>query len=401
MTMNDAVPQSFDDNRWFDVRGNRLRLVYSAPERLKMLIELIESADKTLKICFYMFEDDSIGKLILNALVAACNRGIDVSLIIDSFGSNGASKNFFDPFRQAGGTFAIFSPRFSTSYFVRNHQKMVIADDRRALIGGFNIADQYFDRHADAKRANDNETTWADIALMIDGSETKRLSEYYASLFRWVHNENGNIRSLRRMVKNWQAGEGQFRWLLGGPSNRLSRWAWSIKKDLEKGKRLDLVTAYFSPGQGLLRRIANLSKRGGSSRLVLAGKTDNGATIGASRLLYGYLLKRNARIYEYQPKRLHCKLVIVDDATYIGSANFDLRSLFINVEMMLRIEDEKFAGHARKLVDILSTQSQTINMELHRKRRGFLNRLRWTLSYFFVNTLDYSVTRRFNFGIKK
>ncbi len=401
MTMNDAVLHSFDDSRRFDVGGNRLRLVHNASERLKILIELIESADKTLKICFYMFEEDSIGKLILNALIAACNRGIDVSLIVDSFGSNGASKNFFDPFKKAGGTFSIFSPRFSTSYFVRNHQKMVIADDHRILIGGFNIADQYFDRHPDNEGASDGETSWADIGLMLDGPEAKRLSEYYATLSRWVNVENGNIRSLRKMVKNWQAGEGQFRWLLGGPSNRLSRWAWSIKKDLEKGKQLDLVTAYFSPGQGLLRRIARLSRRGGNSRLVLAGKTDNGATIGASRLLYGYLLKRNARIYEYQPKRLHCKLVIVDDAVYLGSANFDLRSLFINVEMMLRIEDREFAGHARKLVDILSAQSQTISMELHRKRRGFLNRLRWTLSYFFVNTLDYSVTRRFNFGIKK
>lgn len=401
MTMSDAAPKSFDDSRWFDVGGNRLRLIHSASERLKTLVELIESADKTLKIYFYMFEADSIGKMILNTLITASEHGVDVSLIVDSFGSNGAPENFFDPFKQAGGTFAIFSPRFSTSYFVRNHQKMIIADDTRALIGGFNIADHYFDQHPGDERARDNETSWADIGLILDGPEVSRLSDYYASLFRWVHDENGNIRSLRKMIKKWPAGKGQFRWLLGGPSNRLSHWAWSIKKDLEKGKRLDLVSAYFSPGQGLLRRIARLSKQGGISRLILAGKTDNGATIGASRLLYGFLLRRSARIYEYQPKRLHCKLVIVDDAVYVGSANFDLRSLFINVEMMLRIEDKQFADHARKLVNALAEQSLPISMALHKKRRGFLNRIRWTLSYFFVNTLDYSVTRRFNFGIKK
>ncbi len=399
--MSDAAPKGFDDSRWFDVGGNRLRVIHSASERLKTLVELIESADKSLKIFFYMFEADSIGKTILNTLITASEHGVDVSLIVDSFGSNGAPNNFFDPFKQAGGTFAIFSPRFSTSYFVRNHQKMIIADDTRALIGGFNIADQYFDQHPGDERARDNETSWADIGLILDGPEVSRLSDYYAALFRWVHDENGNIRSLRKMIKKWPADKGQFRWLLGGPSNRLSYWARSIKKDLEKGKRLDLVSAYFSPGQGLLRRIARLSKQGGISRLILAGKTDNGATIGASRLLYGFLLRRNARIYEYQPKRLHCKLVIVDDAVYIGSANFDLRSLFINVEMMLRIEDKQFADHARKLVNTLAEQSLPISMELHKKRRGLLNRLRWTLSYFFVNTLDYSVTRRFNFGVKK
>ena len=150
-----------------------------------------------------------------------------------------------------------------------------------------------------------------------------------------------------------------------------------------------------------MRRIAGLSKRGGQSRIIVPGKTDNAATIGASRLLYGYLLKRHARIYEYQPKRLHTKLVIVDDAIYIGSANFDLRSLFINVEMMLRIEDQVFADHARSVIDILQEQAESITPELHRSRRSFLNRLRWTISYFVVNTLDYSVTRRLNFGIKK
>ncbi|MEP5487966.1 MAG: phospholipase D-like domain-containing protein, partial [Parasphingorhabdus sp.] len=195
--------------------------------------------------------------------------------------------------------------------------------------------------------------------------------------------------------------QGQFRWLLGGPSNRLSHWAWTIKKDLEKGTKLDLVTAYFSPGQGLLRRIGGLSKRGGKSRIILPGKTDNAATIGASRLLYGYLLRRRASLFEFQPRRLHMKLVIVDDAVYIGSANFDLRSLFINVEMMLRIEDESFANHAREVITLLHEDAETITLELHKSRRSILNRLRWTISYFFVNTLDYSVARRLNFGIKK
>lgn len=398
---NSVDANSFDDSRWFDVGDNKIRLVHGAAERLKILIELVESAKVSLKIFFYMFEEDGTGQLLLDNLIDACNRGVDVTLMVDSFGSNGASSNFFDPLQQAGGSFAIFSPRFSTSYFVRNHQKMVIADDRRALIGGFNIADQYFDRHPVDINSEENQTSWADAGMLLHGTEVEKLSEYYECLANWVNKENGNIRSLRKMVKNWKAGDGQFRWLLGGPGNRLSRWAWSIKNDLENGQRLDLISAYFSPGQGLLRRIAKLSKKGGESRLILAGKTDNAATIGASRLLYGFLLKRQARIYEYRPQRLHCKLVIVDDAVYVGSANFDLRSLFINVEMMLRIDDHAFANHARTLVDMISDQSEPITMDVHRQRRGLLNRLRWALSYFIVNTLDYSVTRRFNFGVKK
>ena len=369
--------------------------------RLAALIDVLECAKKSIKLFFYMFEDDRTGRNILKILVDACRRGIRVEMIVDSFGSNGTPRKFFDPLIKAGGKFKVFSPRFSTSYFVRNHQKMIIADDGCALIGGFNVADTYFNIHGSDRNDVPPDDCWEDLGLHIVGPEVANLSNYYRLLADWVYRDNGNIRSLQKMVRNWKAGDGQFRWLLGGPSNRLSRWARAIKNDLENGTKLDLITAYFSPGQGLLRRIGGLSKRGGQSRIILPGKTDNAATIGASRLLYGYLLKRHARIFEYQPKRLHTKLVVVDDAVYIGSANFDLRSLFINVEMMLRVQDTEFADHARGVCDVLHAQSEAITPERHKSRRTFLNRLRWTLSYFVVNTLDYSVTRRLNFGIKK
>lgn len=390
-----------DPPEWFDVGGNRLRLVRAPAVRLAALVNLLERAEKSLKLFFYMFEDDRTGREILDILIAACNRGLEVEMMVDSFGSNGAPRKFFAPLIAAGGKFKVFSPSFSSSYFVRNHQKMIIADDCCALIGGFNITDQYFNLHRPGEDSDSIDDSWEDLGLEIEGPEVANLANYYRLLANWVYRDNGNIRSLQKMVRHWKAGDGQFRWLLGGPSNRLSRWARAIKNDLENARTLDLVSAYFSPGQGLLRRIARISKRGGKSRIILPGETDNAATIGASRLLYGYLLKRHARIFEYQSRRLHTKLVIVDDAVYIGSANFDLRSLFINVEMMLRIEDAGFARHASGIIDILHENSQAITPELHKSRRTFLNRIRWTISYFFVNTLDYSVTRRLNFGIKK
>ncbi|MEH6714221.1 phosphatidylserine/phosphatidylglycerophosphate/cardiolipin synthase family protein [Parasphingorhabdus flavimaris] len=390
-----------DPPQWCEVGGNRLRLVRVPSVRLAALIDLLESAQNSLKLFFYMFEDDRTGRQILDILVAACDRGVKVEMMIDSFGSNGAPRKFFAPLIEAGGKFKVFSPNFSSSYFVRNHQKMIIADDGCALIGGFNIADEYFSVHRQNETGDSTDDSWEDLGLEIAGPEVRNLANYYRLLSDWVYRDNGNIRSLQKMVRDWEAGDGQFRWLLGGPSNRLSRWARAIKNDLENASRLDLVSAYFSPGQGLLRRIAKISKRGGKSRIILPGETDNAATIGASRLLYGYLLKRHARIFEYQPRRLHTKLVIVDDAVYVGSANFDLRSLFINVEIMLRIEDAGFARHASGVIDALHEDSQAITPDLHKSRRSFLNRLRWIISYFFVNTLDYSVTRRLNFGIKK
>ena len=63
------------------------------------------------------------------------------------------------------------------------------------------------------------------------------------------------------------------------------------------------------------------------------------------------LLKRGVEIYEYQATKLHTKLIVIDDVVHIGSANFDMRSLYLNLEMMLRVDDPAFAAMMRRFVD--------------------------------------------------
>jgi cardiolipin synthase len=92
-------------------------------------------------------------------------------------------------------------------------------------------------------------------------------------------------------------------------------------------------------------------------------------------------------------------LIIVDDAVHIGSANFDMRSLYLNLEMMLRIEDSGFAAAMRTFVDGEIAQSELITREDHRRQRSLFNRVRWGLAHFIVTTMDYNVTRRLNFGL--
>ena len=143
-----------------------------------------------------------------------------------------------------------------------------------------------------------------------------------------------------------------------------------------------------------MRRLASAARKGGDVRLVLAGRTDNGATIGAARILYGYLLKRDVQICEYRPQLLHTKLLVIDNACYIGSANLDIRSLFINKELMLRIDDAGLADYLRGLARKLALASKVQTAELHHDRLSWFNRLRWSLAYLLVNSMDYNIGRR-------
>jgi cardiolipin synthase len=104
-------------------------------------------------------------------------------------------------------------------------------------------------------------------------------------------------------------------------------------------------------------------------------------------------------VYEYQPTKLHSKLIVVDDVVHIGSANFDMRSLYLNLEMMLRIEDAAFAAAMRGFMDGELALSRRITLEEHRRQRSWFNRLKWGMAHFIVTTMDYNVTRRLNFGL--
>ena len=127
-----------------------------------------------------------------------------------------------------------------------------------------------------------------------------------------------------------------------------------------------MIVAYFAPSLSMLRRLFAIARsaagRGSSRR---RSSTIN-ATVGAARFFYWRLLKRGAEIYEYQATKLHSKLILIDDVVHIGSANFDLRSLYLNLEMMLRIDDPAFAAMMRRFVEGEIANSRRITLEAHR-----------------------------------
>lgn len=371
------------------VSGNRLTLYADGPERLEALLRLIAEARESLRFLYYMFMDDAAGTQVRDALIAAAGRGVEVWLLVDGFGSTG-NLDFFQPLRDSAVRFCRFSPHWGRKYLLRNHQKLALADERRVMIGGFNISDDYFGTVADG--------AWRDIGLEVEGSSVGCLTDYFDRLFQWAERPNARVRDLRRMLQQHSVTEGKMHWLFGGPTRRLSPWARAVRRDMLGARRLDIVAAYFAPAPAMLRRMAKVARRG-RTRLVTAGKSDNRATIAAARSLYSYLLKRRVAIFEYAPTKLHTKLFVVDDVVHIGSANFDMRSLFLNLEMMLRVEDAGFAAKMHRFVDAEIADSREVTFEEHRRQRTWLNRLRWAIGYFIVAVADYRVTRRLNLEV--
>lgn len=376
------------------VDGNRLTLLLDGPARLDALIELIDSAQHSLRLLYYTYLGDASGERVKEALVRAVERGVSVSLLIDGFGSSATPDDYFTGLSQKGAKFCRFNPSIGRRYLLRNHQKLALADGEtkqsRAIIGGFNVADDYF---------GDIETgAWRDIGLFIEGPATARLAPYFDHLITWAMSRKSKLRALRHLVREYNETRGRLQWQFGVPTGRLSPWGISTCKDLAQSRDVEMIAAYFAPTGGLIKRIARVGRRG-RARLITAAKSDNNATPAAARFTYGRLLKRGVEIYEYIPTKLHTKLVVLDNVVHIGSSNLDIRSMYLNMELMLRVNDARFAKRMRDYFEGELVRCLAITPQLQKKRATWLNRIRWALSFFLVTSLDYGVTRRLNFGL--
>jgi cardiolipin synthase len=371
-----------------EIAGNELQVIESGADRLHALLALIGGAKLSLKMLMYMFNPDHAGGVVHDALLAAARRGVEVELLIDGFGS-GVAPKFFDDLAAAGGESCVFNPSFGRRYLLRNHQKLIIADDRVAIIGGANIDNSYL---TDLGPAH-----WRDLWLRIEGPEAAMPGRYFDALFRWSKRSNPTLKSLRRMIGEYSEWRGPLQWKFSGPLSMRNSWWRSIGRDLKRARQLDMIFAYWAPPGAMLRRIGQVARRG-QARIVTAARSDNNATVAAARHSFSRLLRRRALVYEYLPARLHTKLAIVDDAVHLGSSNFDYRSFYINLELMLRVEDAGFAAAMRGYFERELNDCQLITTELHRRRATFWRRIKWALSHFLVNVMDYTVTRRLNFG---
>lgn len=371
------------------VDGNRLELIESGEARFAAILEMIAGAEESLRVIFYQFADDSSGRQIRDALANAAARGVAVKVLLDGFGSGDTDAAFFQQLEDKGCDYCVFHPSYGRRYLLRNHQKLVVADGCRALIGGGNIKDTYLSDSVEGR--------WRDLWLRIDGPKVRTAVDYFDSTFRWSTRPHSKLKTLRRLIHEHSEFRGVLQWKFSSPLSLRKPWPSSVAKDIAKAERLDIVAAYFSPPRSMLRRIGAAARRG-QVRIITAAKSDNHATIAAARHTYSRLLRKGVEMYEYLPCRLHTKLIIVDDVTYIGSANFDFRSSYINLELMLRIRDSDFADRMRGYFEGEMADSEQITVAKHRKRASPWRRLKWTLSHFLVTTMDYTVTRRLNFS---
>src|SRR5207244_8165903 len=112
-------------------------------------------------------------------------------------------------------------------------------------------------------------------------------------------------------------------------------------------QRAWIMSAYFVPSRRFRKALRRAARRGVDVRLLLPGaRTDHPWVRQAARRFYGKLLRNGVKIFEYQPRMLHAKMILCDDWVSIGSSNLDRWSFRWNLEANQEIADADFANAA-------------------------------------------------------
>jgi cardiolipin synthase len=351
---------------------------------LEAKLRSIDLARSSICMETFTFKDSDVGLRFRSALAAAARRGVRVRLIVDAVGSFGLRRDYFEELVAAGGATRWFNELRLASFSFRDHRKLLVVDDTQAFVGGCNIAPEY---------CGDGITTgWRDGGVSVSGPVAEVLAAEFDRQWeravgqRWKFPAGG----FSQRVRSEGGAEVEALFIKPGLGRNPLRQA--LRRNLATAKDVVITSAYFLPSHRLRHHLAQAVARGARVRLLLAGKSDVPLMQLASRSLYPRLMNRGIGIWEYQPQVLHAKLIIVDDVVFVGSSNLDPRSLRINFEVMLRIQDANLAATARQQFEAdLAQRSIRITRETLQHGRSWWLRLKQRFAYWLFARLDSEV----------
>ncbi len=354
-------------------------------EAFPSMLEAIGSARESVALETYIFGAGSLGETFRETLIHALQRGVRVRVLVDAIGSFELPDEFWLPLREAGGEVRVFNPLHLRRMSIRNHRKLLVCDERVAFVGGFNIANEY--------QGDGVMRGWRDLGLRLEGPVVDALEESFDAMFDLADFQHKRFVRLRKSSMKRAAHSPGVQLLLGGPGRGGNPIRRAIRHDFVRARDVRIMQAYFLPPLRLRRDLMRVSRRGGRVEFILAGKSDVRLSQLAGRGLYLRFLKAGVAIHEYDPQVLHAKLVVADNAVYVGSANLDPRSLSINYELMVRFDDAQMAGEAREIFGDALARSRRVTVEECRARSWWTRMKQW-LAFQLLARIDPQVAAR-------
>ena len=338
------------------------------------LLKEIASAKDHIHLDMYIFEDDALGNMVRDALVAKAREGVEVRLIYDDVGCWNVSNRFFERMREEGIEVAPFLPvrfpSFTSKVNYRNHRKMIVIDGRTGFIGGMNIALRYV--------KGTKSQPWRDTMLQITGSGVYSLQR--AFLVDWYFVDR-NLISNRKYYphpsEESNHNESLLQIVTSGPDTPYPEIMQGyVRMILAAKKYMYLETPYFLPTDPVLFALKTAAAGGVDVRILVPLRSDTKFVEWAGRSYLREMVKAGVSVSYYKAGFLHSKMIVCDDAICsCGSTNVDFRSFENNFESNAFIYDSKVAIAMRDMFLEDTSQSLLFTDMPHRVKPNILKRL--------------------------
>lgn len=351
-----------------------IALLKGASQYFPALIQAIDAARSSVYVESYLIHNDPDTQAVLQALVRARARSVEVYLMLDGFGSEGQASWVREQLSPHGVHIEVYRPGvkwLAPRTWRRLHRKMALIDERIAFVGGVNLIGDRYDhawgllaqprldfaarvtslRVVDAVSRAMRRLFWrvslravfrGDLRRFLE-PQTRR-EEFYRVREAWRKSR----RHLRRRRPPWRLSVPRTLSLLLRNNLRFRRSIerWYLWRIQEARHDILIANAYFVPTLRFRRALIDAADRGVRVRLLIQGNSDQWWTHWATQALTEELVESGLEVYQYTPSFLHAKVAVIDQAITVGSSNIDPFSLMMSLEANLVAQD---AGLARQL----------------------------------------------------
>jgi cardiolipin synthase len=338
------------------------------------MLDAIRGARHEILLEMYWFASDRTGRRFADALSDKAREGVRVCITYDAVGSWEADRRMFSELIQAGCSVLEYNPpsKWKLAWRVgnrRNHRKQLIIDRRLGITGGVNLGDPW-------ASVADGGLGFRDSMIVIEGPAVAEMRAIFFTTFAG----RGVARAAREEPLPEVAGETSVMVL----ANDRRRNRRIIEREYLRAirsarRRVWIENSYFIPSWLVRHALYRAVKRGVDVRVVLPSKSDVPAVAYATRRLYGALLRRGLRIFEWAQSILHSKIAVVDDWCTVGTHNLDYRSWIYNLELNVVVDDAAISEQLKNRIHEAVSSSVEVDARAWRFR-PLLERL---LEYFF------------------
>ncbi|MBM4778347.1 MAG: hypothetical protein GQE15_11650 [Archangiaceae bacterium] len=339
-----TVSESELVNTYKATTNNKIELMIQGENAFPKVFEAIDGAKDHIHMSYYIFNDDKLGNQMVDKLIAAKQRGVDVKVMMDGVGSQlmnpmSGSNKLLKKLQDAGietrSNHVVDVTRDSQIMNHPDHRKIVVVDGKTGFTGGMNVGEHYLNQYHDVMVKAEGDvvkqmqsewmSAWMHLGGKIEGDDASVKARYFPEYKPGEAPGNQKITTVQHIP-------GENRAILQTYLDRINTATKSIHIENPYCTNPDIQNALIAA-----------AKRGVDVHVVLPGESDHGFSHMAARQKYPEMLNAGVKIYEY-PGFNHDKVMVTDGKfTTTGSSNLDDVALYHVYEMNVNVEDEKFA----------------------------------------------------------